>query len=151
MTNAMARVLVLSVCVAGAVGAQDARGAAGVGLLKKTGEPCAWAGFREDPPAADSRSAACVIDPDNLRTRDGQVITAVAIYPWRDNVGRHVRVSLLVAPQGAENRKYNRPSDTLSDLAVRRLADYAVNSGDTQVIAEMRDFGLDPWMLDVTR
>jgi hypothetical protein len=151
MTNAMARVLVLSVCVAGAVSAQDARGAAGVGLLKKTGEPCAWAGFREDPPAADSRSAACVIDPDNLRTRDGQVITAVAIYPWRDNGGRHVRVSVMVPRPGAENRKYTRTGDDLTRLVPLRLADYAVNSGDTQVIAEMRDLGLDPWMLDVTR
>jgi hypothetical protein len=131
--------------------AQNVRGA-GVGLLKKNGDNvCAWAGFRDETPTDSSIAAACTVDPDNLRTRDGQVITAVAIYPWRDNGGRHVRVSLLVAPQGAENRKYNRPSDTLSDLAVRRLADYAVNSGDTQVIAEMRDLGLDPWMLDVTR
>jgi hypothetical protein len=141
----------LVVVMGGMMTAQNVRGA-GVGLLKKNGDNvCAWAGFRDETPTDSSIAAACTVDQDNVRTRDGRVVTAIAIYPWKDGAGQHVRVSVMVPRPGTENRKYTRAGDDLTRLVPLRLADYAITAAGTKVIVEMRDLGVDPWLLAVTR
>jgi hypothetical protein len=97
---------------------------------------------RGKPNANDGPSVSVFLEKRDVKTADGQVVTALEFTGWQEGEGVRVQVFLLVPGLGAANTYL--PNGNVERLARRYFSSLLLAKGDEVVLARMRELGLEP-------
>jgi hypothetical protein len=89
-----------------------------------------------------------LFDQQNVRMQDGQALTGFEYLGWTEGTDTRVVVYALVPKEGAPN--VYMPGGDAANLQRRDFATYAVASGQSQAVSEMRSLGIEPMVLRAT-
>jgi hypothetical protein len=112
--------------------------------IVSSGKACATAEARPLPPREGQVAASCALTKKTLRDGDGQVISGIAVYPWREKSSASLTVVLyaLVPKAGAPNRWLNGPGDGIALQRAKQLAKYTVSKRGTIQSKELKELGI---------
>ena len=90
-----------------------------------------------------------LIDPQDVRTADGLVVTGFEFIGWTESDATRVQVFLLVPRIGAPNTYLPGGGDQL--LERRDFATYRILRDQGVAVTEMRELGIEPMILSASR
>jgi hypothetical protein len=81
------------------------------------------------------------------KDRQGRVISGIAFYGWAEGPTVHVVLLVRVPIEGATNRFYSSSED--ANTRLERLGTYALKSGESLKLDDMKAVGMDPMSLRI--
>jgi ABC-type phosphate/phosphonate transport system ATPase subunit len=86
-----------------------------------------------------------LVDRQDIRMPDGQVLTGFDFIGWREDTGIRVQVFALVPKVGVANKYL--PGGDSHNLTRRQFASYLVRPDESRAITEMKALGIEPMVL----